>query len=348
MIEYQYFSKKLSFNDSISFALKKDEITLSLNPEDDITQFDDNNNLNIIESNKRIEVNQAIQKLNPIEETNIFNSESNINFGFDNYNYNNNNLNIDFYNNDDEYNKLKILHFNELDFSLTNIKKIDTKSQDDRFLNKKRKSFNIVYPNEFYIFNRLEASQDIKFLKDDFLKQLEKSNKKIFHKRGIILRKRKDNSDNIRKKIKTRFISNLKERINEKLKIVGSTKFFELLPQNFACNISKDINKIMFDKTFKELFSLNFCRNEKKNDANLKKYRKNLDVIEYLEKNKNISEKSSYDRYKNLKFYQIYDEYLRSKEFENVIKNLKLQGEKDEYIYNYIKLAWDLNNFFYH
>ena len=102
----------------------------------------------------------------------------------------------------------------------------------------------------------------------------------------------------------------------------------------------------MFDKTFKEIFSINFLDKEKENDANFKKYKKNIDTIKYLENNKDISEKSNYNCYKNLKFYQIFDEYLRSKEFENEIENLEFEGEEDNYIHDYIKLACNLNNFF--
>ena len=102
----------------------------------------------------------------------------------------------------------------------------------------------------------------------------------------------------------------------------------------------------MFDKTFKELFSINFLDSENEHNSNFQNYKNNKDVLEYLEKEKDISEKSNYKCYKNLTFYQIFDEYLRSKEFENEIVTLKLNGEKDYYIYNYIKLANNLNLFF--
>ena len=121
---------------------------------------------------------------------------------------------------------------------------------------------------------------------------------------------------------------------------------FALLPQIFVISISKDLNIDMFNKTFKEIFSINFLDKEKENDANFKKYKKNIDVIKYLENNKDISEKSNYNCYKNLKFYQIFDEYLRSKELDNEIENLKFKGENNNYINNYIKLACNLNNYF--
>lgn len=344
MTEYQYFSKKLSFTESVSFLIKKEQTPLSLNPEENSTLFVSKNILNTIESNNSLIVNQTRNKSNLIEEIDILNSEKSSIFGLNNNNYDS----IDFHKEEHLTNKFIILPSNGLDISLINQKQKDDESPGDKHPNKKRNNtFKIVYPKEFYIFNKLGEKRDKKFLKDLFIKKLENSNKKIFHKRGIILRKRKYNSDNIRKKIKTRFIHSLKENINQKLKIAGSTKFFELLPQNFTSNISKDINRVMFDKSFKEVYSINFCKNENKNDANLKKFQKNLDVLEYLEKNKEISEKSYYDYYKNLKFYQIYDEYIRSKEFKKGIITLKLKGEKEEYIYNYIKLAYDLNNFFY-
>ena len=145
--------------------------------------------------------------------------------------------------------------------------------------------------------------------------------------------KRRENSDNIRKKIKYRFIKNLIKTINQKLELAGSIKFFVSLPQNFVCNISKNINSVMSNKTFKELFSTFFNN-------------KNSDVFEYLENEKNISEKIKYNCFKNLKLVRIFEEYLSSKEFENEIVNLELKGENDNYIHKYIKLASNFNNYF--
>ena len=95
--------------------------------------------------------------------------------------------------------------------------------------------------------------------------------------------------------------------------------------------------------SFKELFSTNFCEGQKIDDFN---YHHNLSVINYLEANKEISEKSNYKKFKDMKFYEIYNEYLKSKEFEMEIASLKQEKETDNYIKNYIIKASDLIDFF--
>ena len=166
-------------------------------------------------------------------------------------------------------------------------------------------------------------------------------------KKKIVKKSRKFKSDDIRKKIKSRFIKALIKCINKKLKKAGSKKFFSLLPHIFVINITKEINTDIFDKTFEEVFSINFDNILKKTEkADLIKYKKNIDVLDYLENEIVIRESSNYNYYKNLKFYQIFDEYLGAQEFENEIEKLKLIGEKDEYIDRYIKLACYFNSFF--
>ena len=312
MIAEHSFSSKLDNFNYPEFFISK-----SLNSEDDSTNFDNNYNLNNLESNQSLIYNPTINFLNQNEIINNNESERNNIFGSFN---DKSNISINF----------NIpSHFNQ--HSPINTKKNEIELSEKAFLNKKRNLFKIEYPNEFFIFNRGSEKKN----KRNKIENEENQNKT-----------RKENADNIRKKIKSRFIKALKLKINQKLKLAGSKKMFALLPQIFVINVSKDLNIVMFNKTFKEIFSINFSDKEKENDANLKKYKKNIDTIKYLENNKDISEKSNYNCYKNLKFYQIFDEYLRSKEFENEIENLEFEGEEDNYIHDYIKLACNLNNFF--
>ena len=194
---------------------------------------------------------------------------------------------------------------------------------------------NLVYENNFIIFNKGGNDNYIKQLIKESLKNKISNNERI----------RKYYSDNIRKKIKTRFLKNLKNRVNEQLKLLGSKKYFNYLQMEFISNISKEINKSALDLTFKELFSKNFSSSEKYCLSSLNNYKSNISVIEYLEKEKEISKKSKYDIFKNIKYYQIYEEYLRSKEFENDIYLLIKQYNYD-YVKKYIKLAFNLNKFF--
>ena len=79
----------------------------------------------------------------------------------------------------------------------------------------------------------------------------------------------------------------------------------------------------------------------------MKKYNANLSVLDYLEKNNDISKKSNYSKFKGMKYYQIFEEYLNSKEFEIEISCLRMEkGVDDKYIKKYIKLAYSLNNYF--
>ena len=158
---------------------------------------------------------------------------------------------------------------------------------------------------------------------------------------------RKENSDNIRKKIKTRFFKSFKNTINERLKSVGSKYFFSFLPHIFISNITKSENKEIVNLNLKELFSKNFYIDKEMRKSDLKKYHQNLSTIEYLEKNKDISLKSNFDIFKNMKFYQIFNEYIYSKEFEMDIYFLKeKRKENEKYIIKYITKATELMEFF--
>jgi hypothetical protein len=154
-------------------------------------------------------------------------------------------------------------------------------------------------------------------------------------------KKRKFKSDDIRKKIKSRFHKTLKNIVNEKLKNAGSKKFFDFLPQCFIGNIAKKPNSQNFDLTYKELFSINFIK-EMGNDKNFKdtpeykKFLKNKEALEYLEKNKEISKSSGFDIIKDKKYKDLLKIYFSSWEFENSILRLKQENEGSDYIQEYI------------
>jgi hypothetical protein len=166
-------------------------------------------------------------------------------------------------------------------------------------------------------------------------------------KRSISRRNRKLYKDDVRKKIKARFLKSLKNTLNKRLKLAGSKYLFNYLSQNFIINVTKKMNRDNLYLTFKEIFSKNFSKDKDKTiQKNLKKLRQNISVINYLEKNEIISQKSNYKYYKDKKYHEIYDEYLNSKEFEEDIIKLKNEVEDEEYINRYIKIALNLNKFF--
>ena len=98
---------------------------------------------------------------------------------------------------------------------------------------------------------------------------------------------------------------------------------------------------------------MDFIEDKKEvNQINSQRCRTNKNVIIYLENNKTLSDKIGYKFYKNMKYYEIYNEYLNSKEFEDDIIELKhieskkAQSDNEDYIKQYINLALNLNDFF--
>ena len=231
--------------------------------------------------------------------------------------------------------------------------------ESDSFLDKKRNIFRIDYPNDFLIFHCGISNQKQRKIIDVIFDEFSKNDLQINDKESIInsqkkkkyckkiqnIRKRKENADNIRKKIKSRFFKILKNTVNEKLKKANLKIFFKNLPQAFISNVSKDKNKSIFNLTFKELYSKNFCEEDLK-ESDLSNYYHNISIINYLEQNNEISKKTNYLNFKNIKIYQIYKEYLKSKEFEVEITSLKKEKESDKYIKNYIIKAGNLFEFF--
>lgn len=235
----------------------------------------------------------------------------------------------------------------------------ENKDKANKFLCKKRNLFKIDKPNDFRIFttggNGNSAKKIIEEAIQNFNKKIanesnaESEKIKKYALRIQNVQKRKENSDNIRKKIKSRFFKCLRKAVNERLTMAGSQKLFKLLPQVFISNISKEKNKAYLNLSFKELFSNKFCEEEKINESelfNLDNYNHNLSVLDYLEKNDIISEQSNYKNFKNMKFYEIFNEYLKSNEFENEIASLKMKNETDKYIQDYIIKASNLIEFF--
>ena len=255
--------------------------------------------------------------------------------------------NKDFSLSDDYYNSENTIS-NINKFIDNNFPFINDKSEKEKesiLIGKKRRLFNITYPKSLFIFNKGGNDNYIRQL----IKESFQNNKEYFFskraKKGKEKKKRKDGKDNIRKKIKVRFLKTLKIRVNELLSLAGSEKKFKYLQQEFITNVNKDINRDILDLTFKEIYSKDFCKDKIRDNSSEQKYKDNQSVLKYLEEQKEISEKSKYDIFKNMKYYQIFEEYLKSEEFEKDIYKLK-EKYNNEYIINYIRLAFELNDFF--
>ena len=179
------------------------------------------------------------------------------------------------------------------------------------------------------------------FLTNRYVKDSNENMKKI-------KKQRKFKPDDIRKKIKSNCHKIIKNIINENLKKAGSEELFGFLPQSFIGNISRIFNKKYMNSTYEDLLSIDFSKNEKASnlDIAIKNHNKNINVLNYLNKNPEISKISGFSKLKKMKYKDILSSYFLSKEFENTIDVLKSKKETSEYISEYIFLAKDYINFF--
>jgi hypothetical protein len=86
--------------------------------------------------------------------------------------------------------------------------------------------------------------------------------------------------------------------------------------------------------------------NYTKRKIDLNKYERNLKVLDYLEKNPDISKRSGFDLIKDKKYKDILKLYFTSSQFENSLIKLKDEKESPEYIQEYIKRAKNYINFY--
>ena len=156
-------------------------------------------------------------------------------------------------------------------------------------------------------------------------------------------RPRKENQDNIRKKIKRGFFNNgLIKKLNEKLKSIGSKKYLRKFPQHFVSDVNQKRNKELFNMILREIFeNKELYINEDK--EGLRNYLNNLKVVQNEEIKENIELKIIFNKTIN----ELYEEYINSDEFNIIeINRLKEKKMQDDYIKRYINLARYLILFF--
>ena len=187
---------------------------------------------------------------------------------------------------------------------------------------KRDKIFEVVRPIKALLFTKLE---------DDLFK--EEENTFMNRKRYKIKRSRRENQDNIRKKIKRGFFNSaLIPKINMIIKKQGGKFFFEIFKQHFVSDVTRKNNMELFNMTLEEIFR----KKELYNEIELNSYYCNLKLIN----SKEIQENKELKNILNLKLLNIFEEYINSKEFNiDEIKRLKSKNMKDSYIKRYIHLA---------
>ena len=200
----------------------------------------------------------------------------------------------------------------------------------------KKKYFNVVYPHNDSLFNKTDK-EDINLITEkDEINFL--GNKRLSYRR-----QRKDNKDNIRTKIKRGFFNSaLINKLNDKLKSIGSTKYFMKFPQNFVSDISQKRNKEIVNLTLKEIFEKKELYKQE-NEIGFDNYLHNLKVIQ----SEIIKENSEFKKILNKTFRELYEEYINSDEFKiGEIGRLKEHKMEDDYIKKYIYLSRELIDFF--
>ena len=163
--------------------------------------------------------------------------------------------------------------------------------------------------------------------------------------------KRKYKPDDIRKKIKARFHKSIKNIINDNLKKAGSKHFFSFLPQIFISSIARETNHQVLNLSYRELLQKDFVseidENKYRNkNVDYSKYKNNLHVLEYLDKNPEICKNSGFDIISRMKYRDLLDEYFKSDEFDKAINKLREEKEEEDYINEYINKAKNYVKFF--
>ena len=183
---------------------------------------------------------------------------------------------------------------------------------------KKRKIFNVIQIKKFDMFNNKENAS--------------LSNENILRKNKVFptIKRRRENQDNIRKKLKTAFFNKfLYKKINQILKNKQSKLYFTKFPISFVNDIRKNNNKNIINKTLLEIM----LNKELYKEKDLNNYYCNLKVLE----NKETKEIQELKEILNKKFCELFDEYINSKEFNiDEIKRLKNNNMDNIYIERYI------------
>ena len=232
------------------------------------------------------------------------------------------------YNDSDE--KSDLLYFNE---SIEKRKNSFSFSLEIPKNKKKNLIFKITYSPKHSLFTKTKV--DITINESD---EKEESQNFLKQKR---LKSRKENKDNIRKKIKRAFLNNiLCEKLNNKLRMISSNQYFTKFPQFFASDVDRKRNKIIFDMTLQEIFE-NSELYIYEDENGYENYLNNLEVVEKI-KNNNILKKIL-----SKTFRELYGEFLDSDEFNiDEINRLKKSKMENDYIRRYKDIAKDLINFF--
>ena len=193
------------------------------------------------------------------------------------------------------------IYLQNLKLNSNEIKQINTSKEDNKItLNNFANISNFQGKKQFFIVNY--SQNDSLFTKTD--KNLFQDKEEInflLNKRSPKRRQRKYNNDNIRRKIKRRFLNSaLVKILNDKLINIGSKQYFEKFPQIIAGDIDQKRNKKILNMTLKEIF-LEEELYKLENEKGLANYKHNLKVVQSEE----IKDNEEFQKYLNKTFREL-------------------------------------------
>jgi hypothetical protein len=166
--------------------------------------------------------------------------------------------------------------------------------------------------------------------------------KQIFMNIGV--KKRKFMKDMIRKRIKSDFYRVIRKNLNSKInsKDINLKKSFDF-PQTMITNVSKNHCKKNLNMTLKKILIFYYkTNNQEINSINLMISENNKSIILLLE-NKKIYE---LENIFSMKIVDLYNEYSKSNQFQESIRELIKEGNCLDYIKKYIEVAEKLVNYY--
>ena len=206
--------------------------------------------------------------------------------------------------------------------------------------NKRQPYFKVVYPKDDLLLTKINRTENISIL----IKEEEEEKPFLGKKKLLIAKTRKDNQDNMRKKIKRGFYNtSLIKFLNELLKSIGTKKYFEKFPHNFVNDVNQKRNKKIFGMTLREVLVEKKLYIHEENSG-FNNYLHNLKVVQ----SEDIKENEEFKKIFKKKICELYEEYLNSDEFKiGEINRLKEKNMADDYIARYIYLANHLIEFLF-
>ena len=192
--------------------------------------------------------------------------------------------------------------------------------------------FEVIYPNKSVNEEDMHYDEDISFETSELVRDRAKERKKRF-----------ENRDNIRKKIKRAFLNCfIPIKIKNLLKGSECVLNFEKFSQKFVSDVSKKTNKDIIYMTLLEIIQNKKLFNEDKK-VDYSNYQNNLNIT----KSQEAKEIKSLQEMLNKTFAELFEEYLDSKEFKvDEINRLNRKGMTKDYINRYVLVAKNFIKFF--